>query len=365
MEFLISVLAVVIAFGLVIFVHEFGHFIVAKKSGVKVDRFSFGLGPELIGFTWGETRYCIARYPLGGEVRMAGEMAFEEDGPVVRKPGDYFALSWYRRLPIVLAGPAMNYVLAFFLFSFVFFFWGNPRSSTEPVIGDLVAGYPAQQAGLTAGDRFLAANGTSVYTWDEVASAMHASPEKAVLLDVRGRDGVNRTLTVVPRRDSRGVGLIGISPETLYDRMGFFDSFRRGAEQTVHWTVYTLRYLGEKIITRQKPELAGPVGIASVISKAAHSGPQDFLFLIAMISLGIGLFNLFPIPLLDGGHAVFYLWEGISRRPLNKKLFQAANVVGLSFLLAILVFSTYSDVLRLRPGKKPPTAAAPAETESR
>src|SRR5688500_15946758 len=119
MSFLIGAIGVVFGFGLVIFVHEFGHFIVAKKSGVKVDRFSFGLGPEMVGFQWGETRYCIAWIPLGGEVRMAGEMELEDAAaaPRPRDPREFFALSWYRRIPIVLAGPAMNYVLAFLIFS--------------------------------------------------------------------------------------------------------------------------------------------------------------------------------------------------------------------------------------------------------
>ncbi len=144
MSFLISALGIVIVFGLVVFVHEFGHFIVAKKSGVKVERFSFGLGPEMFGFQWGETRYCLAWIPLGGEVRMAGEMDFEEAGPVAERPArdprEFFAQPWYRRVPIVLAGPAMNYVLAFVLFALVSFVWGEPQMSPDPVVGEIMQG---------------------------------------------------------------------------------------------------------------------------------------------------------------------------------------------------------------------------------
>ena len=153
MAFLISALGVVFAFGIVVFVHEFGHFIVAKKSGVKVDRFSFGLGPEMFGFQWGETRYCVAWIPLGGEVRMAGEMEPGGDPALIKDSREFYAKPWYRRIPIVVAGPAMNYVLAYVLFSFVFLLWGQPKPSSEPVVGDVVEAFPAQAAGLLAGDR--------------------------------------------------------------------------------------------------------------------------------------------------------------------------------------------------------------------
>lgn len=366
-SFLIGALGVVFAFGLVIFVHEFGHFIVAKKTGVKVDRFSFGLGPEMFGFQWGETRYCVAWIPLGGEVRMAGEMEPGAEPRADRDPREFFAKPWYKRIPIVLAGPAMNYVLAYALFALVFLAYGNPRLSTEPVIGELADGFPARAAGLEAGDRIVAVDGNSAATWAALAEKIHASPEKPLVLSVeRGAGDARRTLSipVTPRRDPvSGRGLIGVTPTTVFDPVGAIESLRLGAQQTVYWSLHTLDYLKERLVRREKPELSGPVGIASVISKSARSGLQDYLFLIAMISLGIGLFNLFPIPMLDGGHLMFFLYEGIFRRPAGRRLVVAANTVGLSILLGILVFATYSDIQRIRAARAGTASSAAGETK--
>jgi regulator of sigma E protease len=359
MSFLLSALAVLVAFGVVIFVHEFGHFIVAKKSGVKVDRFSFGLGPEMIGFQWGETRYCIAWIPLGGEVRMAGEMELEDvaAAPAPRDPREFFALSWYRRIPIVVAGPAMNYLLSFLLFVAVALVWGSPALSTEAVIGDLADNFPAAKAGLKPGDRFLSVNGAPVSDWNSLAETIHSSPGKAVDLAVR-RGAEDLKVNVTPVADKvSGRGLIGITPATVYERMGVGAAVKRGLLQTWGYTRLTLHYLWEKISRREKPDLSGPVGIASVVAKAAKSGMADYVLLIALISVGVGLFNLFPIPLLDGGHLFFYLWEGLFRRKPGKRMVQTANSLGLAFLLSIFLFATYSDIQRLRGSdEKPPVS---------
>lgn len=362
MDFLIGVLGVVFAFGVVIFVHEFGHFIVAKKSGVRVDRFSFGLGPEMFGFQWGETRYCVAWIPLGGEVRMAGEMEPGGDPSAVRDSREFYAKPWYRRIPIVVAGPAMNYVLAYLVFAFVFLLWGNPKASSDPVVGDLVDGYPAQAAGLLPGDRMVAVQGQPVASWVNVAEIIHQNPETPLPISVLRGEGESLEFVVTPVLDAAsGKGLIGISPAMGYAPMPLGEALLAGGHQTVFWTRHTLSYLGDKIVNRQKPDLSGPLGIANIISKSTKSGIQDYLFLIALISLGIGLFNLFPIPMLDGGHLMFFLWEGISRKPVSRRVVQSANVVGLSLLLGILVFATFSDIQRMR--SKPKTT--PVVTESR
>ncbi len=358
MSFLISALGILVVFGLVIFVHEFGHFIVAKKTGIKVERFSFGLGPELCGFQWGETRYCLAWIPLGGEVRMAGDMEFEEskkenaEPPKPKDPRDFFAQPWYRRIPVILAGPGMNYVLAFFLFAFIAFVWGIPTASDKPVIGDLMEGFPAHQAKLQTGDLFLSIDNTPVDSWTALAGKIHQSPDKPVTVVVqRGHEEI--TVSLTPKRDERlDVGLIGITPSVEYIKAGFFQSMGIGVKQCVGWTVFTLKYLGNKIVRREKPDLAGPIGIANVVAKATKSGMKDFIYLIALISVGIGLFNLFPIPILDGGHLMFFLWEGIARKPASAKAMQRANAIGLSLLLGILVFATYSDIQRMIVSKK-------------
>jgi regulator of sigma E protease len=379
MSFLLGALGVLVVFGVVIFVHEFGHFIVAKKSGVKVERFSFGLGPEAVGFQWGETRYCIAWLPLGGEVRMSGEEASApEDSTATdgapaapEEPVDparqFQNQSWVKRSAIVLAGPAMNYVLAFAVFAHVAFWWGDPKPSPEPLVGDVIAGYPAEAAGLRSGDRVLTVSGQAVSSWKELAEAIHARPAQEVDLVYvpAGPESGERTVRLTPRKDpSSGAGLIGIGPATVYEKVSFGESLHRGAAQCVGWSWFTLSYLGDKIAKREKPDLAGPVGIATVVAKATKSGPREFLFLIALISVGIGLFNLFPIPLLDGGHLMFFVWEGITRRRVTPKAVARANMVGMTLLLGILVFATFSDFQRMRPPKQGPGAGSQGSAET-
>jgi len=352
MDYLISAVGVLLAFGVVIFIHEMGHFLVAKWNGVKVERFSFGLGPEALGFTWGETRYCLAWIPLGGEVRMAGEMEPGADLTAVRDPREFFAKTWYQRVSIVLAGPAMNYVLAWGLFVFVFLLWGNPSPSGDPVVGELLEGGAAQAAGLRTGDRVLSVAGKDVMSWSAMATVIHQSPEQPVELRVETA-GVERVLTVTPKKDPvTGTGLIGIAPLIQYAPLPLRSALRQGFFQTSFWTKHTLSYLGQKIIHREKPDLSGPIGIAGVIAKSTKSGPQDYLFLVALISLGIGLFNLFPIPMLDGGHLVYFLWEGVFRKPVPQKAVQMANTVGMVLLIGVLVFATYSDVRRIASGRR-------------
>jgi regulator of sigma E protease len=373
MSFLLYAAGIAFAFGLVIFVHEFGHFMVAKKSGVKVDRFSFGLGPEMFGFQWGETRYCIAWLPLGGEVRMAGEMV-EGDEPAPKDPNadhsrDFFFQPWYRRLAIALAGPFMNYVLAFVIFFGMLLLWGEPTQMNKTEIGEVVAGMPAEKAGLQKGDRVLKVQNEPVEDFPQVAMKIHARPELAteILFD---RAGQQKTVTVVPRKEPDGAkGLIGIRPaDPVVERsdISFFPAAKKAGWQCWNITAFTLYYLGQKISARERPDVAGPLGISQVIVKAVKSGAEDFFYLIGLISVAIGLFNLFPVPMLDGGHMLYYVIEGVRGKPLSHKVMAKANMVGLALLLSLLVFATMNDIQRFRTSKaaeESPVAASPSPAE--
>jgi regulator of sigma E protease len=345
---ILSAIAVLLTFGLVIFLHEFGHYIVCVKLGVRVERFAFGFGPELIGMTRGDTRFSICAIPLGGFVKPAGESLDDATGD----PDEYFSKSPWERLAIVAAGPIMNYVLAFFMFFLVVFFRGMPEPSTEPVLGDLAPDFPAITAGLEKGDRILKAGGVEIGEWDDLAKYIHKHPEKPVEVQF-ARKGEVKTVTITPRLDrASGRGLIGIVPVIDYTSVGFVGSVKEGLHQCWYWTAYTVEQLAQKIYKREKPDLAGPVGIVQMVSKAAHSGLEDLVFLIGLISVAIGFFNILPIPLLDGGHGVLYLWEGISRRKLTTQVVAAANSVGLVFLLSLLIFATWNDVLRIRDARR-------------
>ncbi len=341
-------LTVILVFSLVVVIHELGHFMVCRAVGVRVEKFAVGFGKELFGFDWKGTRWSFCLLPLGGYVKPAGEDIEESTGA----RDEFFGQPWYNRIAIALAGPVMNYVLAIFCFFALMFFWGQAKPSSEPIIGEVVSGFPAYAAGLQKDDRILAINGIRIKTWEEAANEIHSHPDKPIDMQYERKSAgtlEQKIVAVVPKKDEqRGVGLIGISPTFENHRQGFLESWKTALDQTVFWTALTLNYLGDAIIHHKKPELAGPIGIVSIVAKVAKQGFQELLGLIALISLSLGLFNFFPIPLLDGGHVFLYLIEGIVRKPLNKNFVRAANIVGATFLLAVFLFATTQDLTRLK-----------------
>ena len=351
---LLSAFAVLLTFGLVIFLHEFGHFLMCKKLRVRVERFAFGFGPELLGVTYGETRFSLCAFPLGGFVKPAGESLEDCSG----QPDEYFAKSWFARLGIVAAGPAMNYVLAFVLFFGVVWARGLPEPSTEAVIGELAEGFPAETAGLRPEDRVLKVGKDEVRNWTEMADIIHQNADRRVSLTV-ARDGKLQLIEVTPKFDkASGHGLIGITPKIEYKDVGFFGSIKEGANQCWLWTRYTVKTLASKLYHHERPDLAGPVGIVQMVSKAAHSRWEDLVYLIGLISVAVGFFNILPIPLLDGGHAALYVWEGFTRKKLTLKTLAVANSIGMVFLMSLLLFATYNDLMRIRETRRAKKEAA-------
>lgn len=339
-----SVAAVILTFGVVIFLHEAGHFILCRVLGVRVERFAFGFGPELFGLTRGETRYSICAFPLGGFVKPAGEELENCAG----KPDEYFGQSWNRRLAIVAAGPGMNYVLAFALFTGVVYVKGVAEPGTQAIIGNLMIGHPADRAGLQIDDEILAVDGQGVSSWEDLAGRIHKSPGREVELSYR-RKGEEAKMRVTPRKDeASGRGVIGILSKPVYRPVGFPGAMKEGVRQCWGLTAFTVKTIASKLYQRERPDLAGPIGIVQMVSRAAHSGLEEFILFIGLISVAIGFFNILPVPLLDGGHAAMYLWEGLSGRKLTQKAMATANTLGIAFLLSLLVLATYNDLLRIR-----------------
>ncbi len=338
-----QVIATIFGIGLLVFIHELGHFMMAKKFGIRVEKFTLGFGPEIAGFTYGGTRYSLCAIPLGGMVKMPGEDINDASG----RPDEFLSQPWYRRLIIAFFGPLMNYVLAIILFTIVLVTWGVPRPSAEPVIGEVASGYPAEQAGLKASDRVTGINGAAVSSWEDMAKRIHSMEGRAVTLDIV-RGGENMKVTVHPRRDpASGNGVIGIAPGVITEEVGFIPAVGYSAKMAWLQSVYTLKYLGEKLVRWEKPEVAGPIGVIQILAKAAKTGWESLLNLLAVISVALGLFNLLPIPLVDGGHIFLSIVEGIIRRPINKRIVQVSNFVGLAIIILIFVFATYSDIARM------------------
>lgn len=370
MTILLSLGGILIALGTVVFFHEFGHFIVAKKSGIKVEQFSFGFGKEIFGFQWGETRYTVNWIPLGGFVRMAGEFSEGYTGPVLegkKEEGaaadhsrDFMAQPWYHRVFVALAGPFMNYVLAVAVFFGVLLIFGQRIQSNPTEIGETLAGMPAEKAGFKSGDVVRRINGEPVDDFLSIAAVISKRPGQPTNLTIerRGREIQLQVTPVLNEEEKRG--LIGILPaDPVFDRKSVTpgQAIKQSVFQCWFISASTVYYLVHKIVSLEKPgEVAGPIGIFQMTSKAVQSGVENFAMFIGFISVAIGLFNLFPIPLLDGGHVLYYVLEGVRGKPLSPRVMGRANAVGMAVLLTILAFATFNDIKRLRkqPDKPPP-----------
>jgi len=341
---IITALAIVITFSIVVFVHELGHFFTALKYGVKVEVFSLGFGPELLGKTHKGIRYRISAVPLGGYVKLKGENAEDENA---RENDAFMGIDPLKRIVILAAGAGMNFLTGIIIFFLIIYFTGMPQMVDKPVIGAVGEGTPAQEAGLQGGDRVLSVNGKEVGTWTELSALISESPDKEIKLRVK-RDSRVFTVAVKPEmNDQAGRALIGIAASFEVIKLGFFSSLWAGIKYTALLCWRLIAALWLMITGRMAAAIAGPVGIAQVVSQAAGQGLVSLFQLIALISVNLGFINLFPIPILDGGHIIFALIEKIKGAPLDQKKVNIANMVGLAIIMALFIFATWQDILRL------------------
>ncbi len=336
-------IAAVAGIGILVFIHELGHFIMAKYFSLKVEQFAFGFGPEIVGFTYGETRYSLNAIPLGGMVKMTGESADTATG----SPDEFMSQPWYKRFLIAFSGPFMNYLLAVILFIIVITVWGVQQPSSKPIIGEVLAGYPAATAGFKPGDLVTGIDTVAVHDWEELSGYIHRFPGKPLSFSI-DRKGVRSSITVTPSKDAAsGIGLIGIAPCIETQTVGLGEAVSASVRMVIFQSVFTLEYLGQKIVRWEKPDLAGPIGVVQILAKAADAGWASLFHLLAVISVALGLFNLLPIPLVDGGHMTLSLIEAVFRRPLGKRTVVMVNYVGLFVIVSVFLFATYSDIVRI------------------
>lgn len=350
---LTSILAFAAAFGLLVLVHEFGHFWVARRNGVHVEKFSIGFGPKLWGFQWKETRLVISLLPLGGYVKMKGESDEEQIDPADATAFSNKTIA--ARSRIVLAGPAMNLLLSFVLMPVVFWLGRpDPVFLNQPaVIEAVMPGSPAEQAGLKAGDVILTVNEKTVPGWTDLIREIQLAGGQTIAVDAK-RDEAQIHLTLKPQWDeSEERYLIGIQGKTLstpvaFKKYGFTEGLIAGVKTNWENIVLTLRVL-QKLVSLELSykTLGGPVQIAYTLAEASASGLGDFLYFTAFLSLQLAVLNLLPIPVLDGGHLVFYLIEAIRRKPLSLRFRMVAQQVGLFLLITLIVFVTWNDIEKL------------------
>ncbi len=427
-NWLIHILPFIIVISILVFVHEMGHFLVAKWLGIKVEKFSLGFGPKLIGFKKGDTEYLISAAPLGGYVKLAGESAEEKTGAV----WEFYSKSPFQRTLVILAGPFMNILLAVFIFSCIFFTGievpyfeakigeiaeGSPGSKADLKKGDIIlkangkqikdwikfkhivlthpnstisilidrngerkniqiktelnkekgGGYlgvspfippvidvvdtesPAYKAGIRKGDVVLFINDKKISSWNDMTEIIHNSAGEKISLTIK-REKEQLKINVVPKLNKTlDIGLIGIIPEfkTITRKYGPIGALVQGCSQTISLTVLTYRHIW-MLIKREISikTLGGPIMIAQLADKQAKEGLMNLFYFIAMLSISLAVLNMLPIPVLDGGHALFFLIEAIKGKPVSEKWLEWTTKFGIAFLLTLMIYISFNDIMR-------------------
>ena len=416
-----------IVIGILVFVHEFGHFIMAKRAGVRVEKFSLGMGPKLFGYKKGDTEYVISALPLGGYVKMAGENPDEEP---TGSPDEFQSKTVWQRAKIAFTGPLTNIVLAFIVMPLVFMVGtytlgpakvgyvekGSPAERQGFMVGDIIEkinkrniadwekaemliavnpdtdlavvidrngekktlalrprldpeqkigtsglypdfpaevgrlrpGYPAEKSDLKVNDKIIAVDGKPVYYWNQFSSAVKKSNGKKLTLTVE-RGEKHLPISVTPVEDN-GKYVIGIEPviRMIFKKYGFVESLGLGFDKTIEFIDLTFITL-KKLLTFNISikTLGGPVLIAQMSGKAAAAGLSSFLSFLAMISISLGILNLMPIPILDGGLILFLIIEAIRKKPLTRKTMEIAQSIGAAALITLIAVVSYNDVMRM------------------
>jgi regulator of sigma E protease len=344
----------IIVLGLLIFFHEMGHFLAAKFFGVKVERFSFGLGPRLVGLKVGETDYRISAFPLGGYVKMVGEGLDDEVLEEEKERSFSYKVVWKRML-IVVCGPLFNFFFALGVFSLGFLLVGQVILTSD--VGEVKPDYPAYKAGLRSGDKIIRMAGRPITTWKELPDVVRKNPGRAIpVIFVRGDRQYGTEVTPITSMVKNIFGedvqetVIGVSPSGKFftKELGLGEALQGGMVQTYEIIKLTGVSL-IKLVQRKGPleTLGGPIFIAQLAGQQAQEGWANLLFFTALLSINLGLLNLLPIPILDGGHLVFFAIEWISGKPLSLKKREIAQQVGMFILILLMVFVFYNDIVRI------------------
>ena len=358
------IIVFLIVLTVLIYVHEWGHYWVALRNGVRVEVFSIGFGPEVFGWTNKVgTRWKIGLIPLGGYVKMFGEddgASSDDDEDNRELTPEEKEVSFHhkplgQRAAIVAAGPIVNFIFAIFAFAGLAMFEGNPIPLAY--VGEVMPKSAAAEAGLIKGDQVVAIEGTEITTFEELRQIVIKKPEQKLMFDIR-RDGKFIRLPATPRSASDGsgtapsVGRLGIRPHLdhlEFERQDPITAIWVGVERTAILTYRILTYIGDMITgDRSTDDLGGPLRIAKISGEMAQLGLSQVILLMAMLSVNLGLINLFPIPMLDGGHLAFYAAEAVRGRPLGQTAQEYGFRFGLILVLLLVVFVTWNDLVHLR-----------------
>ncbi|MDD5356158.1 MAG: RIP metalloprotease RseP [Candidatus Omnitrophica bacterium] len=346
-----NTLAFLIIISVLIFVHEFGHFFMARKLGIKVEKFSLGFGPQLFGFKFQDVDFKVCIIPFGGYVKLAGDSRQDYKG----NSWEYLSKPPQDRAKVVFFGPLFNYILAF-LFLWVVYCFGYPQLSTT--IGTVIKEMPAQEAGLLEKDKILEIDGKKVNYWSDVLVNIKnkITKDKIDIKVLRGDKEADFTIYPVTKEEKdlfgnkRKVTLIGIAPaaEIVQERYNIFTAFFVSAYNILKMTYFTLKAIVSLIFGHLslREAVTGPIGIFNITSEAVKYGIIALVHLTSMLSLALAIFNVLPIPVLDGGHLLFLWIEKLRKKPISEKVETRITDVGFGFILILAVFILFNDLIR-------------------
>ena len=382
--------AFIILLGVLVTIHEFGHFIAARSVGIRVERFSVGVPPRLFSITsidggfllnifffklkngkikWSpiisktikkenrigsSTEYVIALLPLGGYVKMAGMIDESMDTNINYKSDEFQSKTLFQKIWVLSAGVIMNTLLAVIVFSLLGFYNGIPKTNDEPIVFELQEDMPAEKAGLLPGDRIVSINSEGINTWGDMTKIIHSNPNNLLSFKIkRGIEVLDYDIKTseyaVPSKGAIDtIGIIGIAPEVYYEDISFTKAFSNGLNQTISsfgLIIYSLQMLGSGAASIS--DLGGPIMIAQLAGQTAEAGITPFLTFMALLSVNLAFLNILPIPGLDGGHIFIHLIEAVLRRPLKIKTRIVIQQIGMALLLMLMVTVIMQDITRL------------------
>lgn len=361
---LIKVIGAMFVFGLLVSVHELGHFIVAKLTGMRVDEFAIGFGPKVWSKKYGETMYTLRAIPLGGFNRIAG-MDYEiienmdrsgsrnkEKLIVIPDEEDageraYFRRPIWARMAVILAGSFMNFLLPVFIFFGLFLAQGVATPSPEPVIGAVIEDKPAAMAGLQAGDRLLTIDGKPVSHWNEISQMMQGKAERPFKVTYQ-RNGQELATTLIPEKDAASQrAVIGITSSADYYHPGIIEAAGMAVTKEIYIIGAMIGGLVQLVQgTVSTAELSGPIGVAQMAGQVAEQGIWPLLGFAAFLSLNLGIVNLLPIPALDGGHFIMLVLEALRGKPMKPVVMYYIQVTGVVILVSLMLFTTFNDLTK-------------------
>lgn len=346
---LTTILATIFVLGVLVFIHELGHFIVAKRSGIRVDKFSLGFPPTIISKKWGETEYAIGVIPLGGYVKMAGENPNEQSKG---EPWEFMSKPVWKRFLVIFAGPFMNFMLAAVVLAGLYFFRGQEVEAV--FIGRVSPDSPAAMAGIEPGDKIVSVDEVEIKSFRQMAEIIYPKVEEPVIVSWRRNDALltdtiitYRDYIVTTSNDTIEVGMIGVGSKVIYKRLGIFASLGAGLKRSVFYVQKVFEFIWGLINrTVDASDIGGPIFIGKLAGATARAGFDVLLEFLALLSINLAVLNILPIPVFDGGHLVFLLIEKMKGSPLSIKARLVAQQIGIAFILILIIFVTFNDITR-------------------